>query len=173
MSQERSVHDIVLAIFEKHRATPGAPFELEHFIDYLVPVDPNRLRSIRNSFRGLKRFNAFIDELQLELNVFLSIRDREANYSLPKFVLRMEELMASKRSSLASLRNHKRRSFEWHAVFLFNLIVAAACTVAFRAWPPLVVVPLVGAIVINWWFVKVYLYERRYLRLITARLSEG
>jgi hypothetical protein len=171
MSQERSVHDIVLTLFEKHRATPGAPFDEENFIEFLLPPDPKRVRSIRNSFRGLKHFNAFIDAVQLELNVFLSMRDRETNYSLSKFVVRIEELIASKRSSLASLRNAKRHGFGLQVVVLFNMLVVGACVLAVRYWLPLAVVPFVGGLIVNVWFARRYFYHRAYMRRITAQIE--
>ena len=53
----------IFAIFERHHAIPGATFDESHFMDFLM-ANPERKGAIRNSFTGLRRFNAFIDEIQ-------------------------------------------------------------------------------------------------------------
>jgi hypothetical protein len=126
----------VLRLFERHRKTPGAPFDESHFLDYLL-ARPKRRHAVYNSFTGLRRFNAFIDAVQLEFSVFFSVKDREANYSLQKFVERVGQLKSSPRSSLASLRNSKRRGFGWHTVVLLNVVALLICLVMFRHVPTL------------------------------------
>jgi hypothetical protein len=86
----------VVALFERHRATPGTPDEADHFLDILL-AKPRRKRATYNSFRGLRRFNAFIDEVQLEFGICFSLKDREANYSLDRFVERVVTLERSRR----------------------------------------------------------------------------
>ena len=93
---------VVLRLFEAHRETPGAPFEEGHFLDFLLS-DPHKTGSVKNSFRGLRRYNAFIEQLQLELGVFLSVKDYDTGFSLQKFVDRVEGLRRRPASSLASL----------------------------------------------------------------------
>jgi hypothetical protein len=85
----------------------------------------------------------------------------------------MEELMASKRSSLASLRNAKRHGFGLQVVVLFNMLAVGACVLAFRYWLPLAVVPFVGGLIVNAWFARQYCYHRAYMRRITAQLVGG
>jgi hypothetical protein len=61
----------VTAWFEKHRATPGASYDESHFLDFLLAA-PRVERAVYNSFKGLRRSNAFIDEVQYESAVFFS-----------------------------------------------------------------------------------------------------
>src|SRR5262245_55741092 len=90
----------VIALFEKHRAVPGAPYDEAHFIDYLL-ADPKKKGAVHDSFRGLRRYNAFIDEMQYEFAICFSQNDFYANYALHKFVDRVTELEKSRRGSLA------------------------------------------------------------------------
>ncbi len=69
----------IIQLFEKHRAAPGAPYDEGHFLDFLLR-DPKKERAVYNSFSGLRRFNAFLDEVQYELGVCFSLDDRDANY---------------------------------------------------------------------------------------------
>lgn len=84
----------ILALFEKHRATPNAQYDDDHFLDFLL-ASPKQKRAVYNSFRGLRRFNAFLDEVQNEFAVCFSIEDRDANYPIDKFVNRIQELQKS------------------------------------------------------------------------------
>lgn len=124
--RELHIRNRVIQLFEMHRATPGAPFDESHFLDFLL-ADPKAKGAIRNSFRGLRRFNLFLDEVQLELGVCFSIRDREANYPLDKFVARTLQLQQSRRSSLTSLQNQMKAGPGWTVLIVadFALLVLA------------------------------------------------
>lgn len=97
-----NIHEKVLQLFESHREAPGAPYDERHFLDFLLADGANR--GVYNSFKGLRRFNAFWDEVQYEYAIYFSIKDRDANYSLERFVQRIEELIEKPNSSLAALR---------------------------------------------------------------------
>lgn len=120
MSAER---ERILAMFEKHRAAPGAPYDESHFLDFLL-AKPKKKGSLYGSFRGLRRFNAFLDEVQYEFAICFSIKDREANYSLEKFVARVDALERSPRSSLASLKNQMQGHSGLNIVVIVNMFMA-------------------------------------------------
>jgi len=165
-----SLRELVLEIFERHRATPGAPFDESHFIDYLL-ANPHRKRAVHNSFRGLRRYNAFIDELQLRLCICFSVQDFEANYSLSKFIERVTELKTSRRSSLASFRNQRRYGFGWGAVFLVNLLIAFLTAGATRISGAFAIALLISAIVANIGVVVFYLRWKNYRKQLEKLLS--
>src|SRR5688572_14968620 len=110
MASPQPLRARVVELFESHRERPGTPFDATHFLDFLL-AEPKGKGAVRNSFGGLRRFNAFIDAVQLEFAVYFSIKDRESNHSVDGFAARVEELMASPASSLASLRNQVQRGF--------------------------------------------------------------
>jgi len=120
MSAER---ERILALFEKHRAAPGTPYDESHFLDFLMSK-PKGKGAVYNSFRGLRRFNAFLDEVQYEFAICFSIKDREANYALEKFVARVDALEQSPRSSLASLKNQMHGHSGLNIVVIVNMFLA-------------------------------------------------
>src|SRR5262245_36245708 len=79
----------ILTLFEQHRARPGTPYDESHFLDFLLP-DPQRKHAVHGSFRGLRRYNAFIDDVQLEFAICFSLKDRETDFSVDRFVARVE-----------------------------------------------------------------------------------
>lgn len=164
-----TVRDEVLAMFEKRRKTPGAPFDSEHFLDYLLEA-PKQTRAVYNSFLGLRRFNAFIDEVQLHFSIYFSVGDREANYSLSKFVERVEFLQTSRRSSLASLRNQLKRGFGWNVAVVLNFLLLVSLA-AFHRNLIAVIMLFALAVLVNGGLLRFYLSDRAYKKRLLAQLT--
>jgi hypothetical protein len=159
----------IIQQFEKHRMTPGTPYEESRFLDFLL-ANPNSRNAVRNSFRGLRRLNAFLDEVQLEFGVCFSIQDREANYPLDKFVVRTLDLQQSRRGSLRSLDNQIKSGAGWQPLVVADIVLLAiAAFVGNNVW----VLSVVGAIAvaINIWFVWFIWRARSYLLKLRARLE--
>jgi hypothetical protein len=164
-----SHRDQVLALFEKHRSAPGAPYDESYFLDFLLP-DPKKKGALYDSFRGLRRFNAFIDEVQYEFAICFSTGDRDANYSLDKFVDRVKELERSRRSSLASLKNRMRYGIGVNVVFFANFpLVILAIFARNNLWAMAVIVAI--AAIINAWFLRFSLRARAYHARLLSRIQ--
>lgn len=163
-----NVREEVIALFERHRATPGSPFDAEHFLDFLLAA-PKEDRAIYNSFSGLRRFNAFINELQLELAVGFSKQDREANYSLDKFIARVEQLQRSPGGSLASLGNQSKGGPDVNVLILVNiLLLGAAAALRAHTWGMIGFLALAAAF--NVWYANFYFAGKRYLVKLRQRI---
>jgi len=162
--------DRVVAIFEKHRQLPGAPYDEECFLDYLLAA-PRGQRAVYGSFSGLRRFNQFIDELQLELGVCFSVEDREAHYSLPRFVARVDELKKSPRSSLRSLGNQLKHGVEWNFVIVVNIAL-----IGLAAWARPTTVPgatlIAITVLIDFALARFYARDRKYKMTLLERLRQ-
>jgi hypothetical protein len=159
----------VLELFEKHRAAPGAPFEEQRFIEFLL-ADPKKPRAVYDSFRGLRRFNAFIEDVQLELAICFSHKDREANYSLDRFVERVAELEASRRGSLTSLKNQVKAGPGWHTLIIANVVlVGFAAALWSYGWPAVVVILL--AVLVNGAFMRFARREQAYFERLQERID--
>jgi hypothetical protein len=163
------IRKAVLELFERHRAVRGAPFEDETFLCYLLPK-PN---FPSNSFAGLRRFNRFIDAVQLKYSVCFSLKDREANYSLDRFVSRIVDLRRSKRSSLASLRNQERHGFGWQVVVVFNFLAALLCIFAFRHMPSAGWLLLMLIAVANAFVTRFYFQQRKYMKHLRNQIESA
>jgi hypothetical protein len=164
-----SHRDKVLAIFEKHRFAPGAPYDDGYFLDFLLP-DPKKKGALYDSFRGLRRFNAFLDEVQYEFAICFSMEDRDANYSLDRFVDRVKELEKSRRSSLASLKNQMRAGVGVNAIFFANFpLVIIAIFARNNLWA--VAVLVVVAAIINVWFVRFSVRARAYHARLLSKIQ--
>jgi hypothetical protein len=159
----------IVELFEKHRAAPGAPFEEQRFIEFLL-ADPKKPRAVYDSFRGLRRFNAFIYDVQLEFAICFSQKDREANYSLSKFVERVVELEKSRRGSLGSLKNLVRAGPGWKSLVVANLVLLVIAMPLSRLGWPVVIVILI-AVAVNGAFLRFAQSEKRYFERLQARID--
>lgn len=162
----------VLLHFEKYRAIPGASFEEERFLDYLL-ANPSGSRAAYNSFEGLRRLNRFIEAVQLEFSVCFSMADRDRNYALEQFIARIRELQASRQSSMASLRNRKRHRFGWPAVIFGNLLAFPLWMAAFQ-WKPVAGWALLSVCIAGTaMMVRLYIADKHYLGALEARILEA
>lgn len=162
---------VIVSLFEKHRASPGASFDESHFLDYLLPV-PAGKRAVYNSFRGLRRLNAFIEDVQLEFAICLSLEDHEANYSLEDFVDRVEKLRNSRSGSLRSLQNQVKAGASWPVLVVADLFLVIAAAYFSGSVPVLVAIGLV-ALGVNAWFFRFAWRARAYLKRLKSRIVES
>jgi hypothetical protein len=166
-----AVRERVLQLFEQHRAKPGAPCDAAHFLDFLLPV-PKKRRAVYDSFRGLRRFNAFIDSVQYEFAVCFSLKDREANYSLDAFVHRVMELQQSRRGSLMSLDHQARAGAGWQALIVLDFVLLILAVWLKGSFGALVAMATV-AIAVNAWFLWFAWRARTYLVRLRTRLQSA
>jgi hypothetical protein len=159
----------ILELFEKHRASPGAEFREEHFFDFLL-ANPSGKGAVHNSFRGLRRFNRFINELQYEFGVCFSLKDFESTCSVDRLVERIAELQRSRRGSLLSLKNQERAGAGWGVVAVVDSVLLAFAVGSHRnLW---IAIPLVViAIAVTLAFFVFARNASAYLRRLRARIE--
>lgn len=158
----------VLDLFEAHREKPGAPYEERHFLDFLL-AEPRQNRAVYNSFKGLRRFNAFLDQLQYEFAVFFSSKDRDANYSLDRFVKRVAELRSKPASSLASLRGPMKGQVE--GIVVVGPLLFWLPAVALRNHGAIALALSACGMALLVFFLLIYRRERRYLARLQLKIK--
>ena len=159
----------MLEIFENHREQPGAPFDDDHFLDFLIS-EPKYVGAVKNSFKGLRRFNKFIDDVQFDFGVCFSVKDRESSMSVDKFADRIEKLMCSRSGSLRSLKNQERGGTGWTFPALFWLIlVSIAIGVRDIWWLSILLIAV--ALVITGFFINFSRSETQYRRRLRSRIE--
>ena len=169
--RQRLTRDYALATFEKFRATPGAPFDESHFLDYLL-ANPSGHGAVRNSFAGLQRFNRFIDTIETELGICFSQSDLERPFSVDALVDRANVLQAARRGSLASLKKRERAGAGWTPVVLLDLLLGGIA-VGFRSMPVVAVIALALAIVVSGAFTVFAIRHRRHLARLRSEIESA
>ena len=103
-----SIRDTVLEIFEICRETPGKAYDPKELIFHLVE-NPTGYGSIHNTFKGKRRLNRFLKEIELIYKIGFSLKDRESLKSLADVVDRITYLQKTPKSSLTSIQNTLRQ----------------------------------------------------------------
>ncbi|WP_027709909.1 hypothetical protein [Zooshikella ganghwensis] len=166
-----TIESRVKSLFEQHREVPGAEFDESYFIDFLM-ANPKGKGAFRNSFSGLRRFNAFCDKVQLEFGICFSVKDRDTDFSFLDFCERVKTLRKSSRGSKASLKNQMRYRFEWNIFVLANILLFALLVV-FRNLEVVFVLTFFLAVYLNYKLILSYKKEREYLKALEAKIIEN
>ncbi len=78
---ELEIKNKILEIFDSERKNPSADFNESHFMDFLTyPAHPKN--TIKNSFRGVRKYYRFMDKLELEFGICFSLQDLDKYYSV-------------------------------------------------------------------------------------------
>jgi len=159
----------VLVLFDEHRQNPSAPFDESHFLDYLVDP-PKVLGGFQNSFSALRRYNKFLEAMQLEYSIYFSVKDRDTNFSVENFVSRIERLRRNPNASARSLSNAIKHSDA--PIFVFGNLISVAVLFAVSGMP-LVYVLLATVLVLNVLGARFIARSRRYQQRLLKAISES
>jgi len=166
----QAIRDKVLELFEQHRETPGAPYDESHFLDFLL-VNPRQKNAMTHSFRGLRRLNAFRDQIQNEFMIFFSSKDRDTNYSLERFVARIAELQNNPAASLASMRRPMQGRVE--GIVVFGPLAFFLPAFILRDYIVLAILLFTCGIGLLGFFLRFYRRERLNLQQLHHRIKQG
>jgi len=160
----------IVELFERHREAPGKPYDETRFLDFLL-AEPAGQGQLHNSFRGLRRLNAFIEDVQLEFAVCFSLKDRGSNYSVNQFADRVAKLQQSPRGSMQSLRSQSDAGsgIVGPAILADFALLIVGYAVSDIPWARLIVVIL--AVFANAYFAWFAWNARRYLYALKYRIE--
>lgn len=162
------IKEKVLGIFHQHRQNPSLPFEEEYFLDFLL-AKKIKQGSIRNSFRGLAKYNRFMESLQMEYSICLKVEDKQKNYSLDELVEKVEERLAHPKSSQAAMRYLLRRPFEWKLFLFLNAFLITVASLSYRL-PFLFMLILMLLILVNGILINIHFREKRFAKNLAEKV---
>lgn len=102
--EEKAIRAAILRCFDAHREKPGEKFDEENFLGFLM-AGGEGLQDVRNGFAGLKRLNAFYDDIQLECAVCLEANDADRNWSVQKLAERIASRKKNRSSQITLAKN--------------------------------------------------------------------
>src|ERR1700730_14224078 len=108
MDRER-IRDRVRDIFAARRESPNAWFDEEHFLDFLLENPKNR-GAVTNSFKGLRRRNAFLDEVQADFRICFSLAEFDWNWSFEGFTSMVCKKAKSRAANVNLIRKRIRET---------------------------------------------------------------
>ena len=166
---DTDVRNRLLTIFEECRQEPSSPYDEQRFLDHLIEP-PSKHGEIKSRFAGNRRFNRFIDKVQTEYSVYFSQRDWETNFSVDRFVQRIQKLRQRPNGSLRSLKNAMTQS-DSNAVIFVNVVLLLFVAMSRNVgW--LFVVTVALWLGVNGWLIWFYRRERKRLKSLLKQIEE-
>ena len=115
---EQDIEKRVLKVFASCRKDANAPFDVAHFMDFLVSPPAEKFQ-IRNSFRGAKKHGNFLRKIELEFGICFTLSDYDTMFSLAEFVQKISERIAKKKGNIAIIKERMQEK----DYFIFEIVM--------------------------------------------------
>lgn len=121
---ETDIKDAILRIFNEERQKPNADFSGSHFLDFLT-FPAHSKNTIKNSFRGVRRYYRFMNKLELEFGICFTLPDLDKYYSIDGIIKKVVERMNKRRGNLMILkrRNEEKERYGFELIMSILLII--------------------------------------------------
>ena len=121
---ETEIKNIILRIFNEERQKPDTDFSESHFLDFLT-FPAHSKNTIKNTFKGVRRYYRFMGKLELEFGICFSIPDLDKYYSIDSITKKVIERINKRRGNLMILKRRNEEKdkygFEITMTILLNL----------------------------------------------------
>lgn len=120
---EEDIKNKILEIFELERSNPSSDFNENHFMDFLTSP-AHQKNTIKNSFRGVRKYYRFMDKLELEFGICFSLSDLDKYYSVDQLTKKVLDRIKKGKGNKMILqrRNEEKQKYIFEIVLLIILV---------------------------------------------------
>lgn len=167
---EQEVKNKILEIFKTERSNSLAEFNDSHFMDFLTNPS-HQTNTIKNSFRGVRKYYRFMDKLELEFGVCFSLSDLDKYYSVDKLTKKVLERIKKGKGNKMILqrRNEEKEKYIFEIVLL--LILVGLFYWQGINWISILTTILFG--IVFFWILSSKIYNTRHIKKMNERLMEN
>jgi hypothetical protein len=158
----------ILEIFNKTRQSPNAEFDESHFLDFLIQP-PGKKNNIKNSFKGIKKFNEFFMAVEMEFGICFSLSDEDKFYNIDQFVSKTKERIENTHGNKMIIERRIKEKGNYLAeiilslVLLFILIIMKVHIISAGA------IILYGIVI--WWIIKNRSIDRKHNKELYKKIT--
>ncbi|CAL2076329.1 hypothetical protein [Tenacibaculum sp. 190524A05c] len=164
---EQEVRNKILEIFKKERNNSSAQFNESHFMDFLTTPAYEK-NTIKNSFRGVRKYYRFMDKLELEFGICFSLSDLDKYYSVEKLTKKVLERIKKGKGNKMILqrRNEEKEKY----IFELVLLIILAGLVYWQGinWISILATVIFGIII--YWILSSKIYNKKHIKKMNERL---
>jgi hypothetical protein len=122
---DEEIRKVILKIFSLTRQSPGAACDETHFLDFLLhpPAEKN---TIKNSFKGVKRYYDFFRAMELRFGICFADADQDKFYSLDKFVSKTKERIQNVKGNKMIIQRRVSEKDRYYIDFVLTIILFIA-----------------------------------------------
>ncbi|MET3026762.1 hypothetical protein ABXT06_08810 [Flavobacterium sp. UW10123] len=124
---EIEIKEKILEIFKEERQKPNANFEESHFLDFLT-FPPHKKDNIKNSFRGVKKYYAFMKRLELEFRICFTLPDLDKMYSIDKITKKVIERIGKRRGNIMIIKQRIQQKETYYIEIIFLILIIVSLT---------------------------------------------
>lgn len=165
---ESEIRIKILEVFESKRSKQSAYFDETHFMDFLTEP-PHKKNSIKNSFRGVKKYYRFMDKLELEFGICFTLSDLDKYYSVNSITKKVIERIGKPKGNKMILK----RRMEEKENYIIELILFVSLVLLF-IWLGIHWISLLAALFIGfaiYWIVESKFYSKRHNSLLDKKIN--
>jgi hypothetical protein len=155
-----NVCERILAIFESVREVPGAAYDAEYLVQYLIN-NPERKIELHNTFKGKRKFNRFMRTIEGEYTICFSLKDHEL-VSLRQWVDRVTYLRSTPKSSLATIANRMKDRPPDMLALAIAVVSFPVVAIGYRLFGVSILLVLVLPIAVTWLLYRSHWQELRF-----------
>ena len=145
------------------RQRPNTDFDETHFFDYLV-TPPSRHNSLKNTFKGARKYYRFMERVELEFVICFRISDQDGYYSVDKLTQKVKERVAKRKGNMMILKQRAvekdRYYFESSLItFLLGLYIWLGVN-----WITTILTLIIGLII--FWIIGVRVHQMQHNKML-------
>ena len=143
---EFEIRNKILYIFNKKREKANAKFDESHFLDYLT-FPPKNKGQIKNSFKGVRKYYRFMDNLEIEFSICFTLSDLDnPYYSVDELTKKVEERIIKRKGNLIIIKQRIAQKDKYYFELLLVLILITTFFVFKIHWIPFLLTIIFGVI---------------------------
>ena len=158
----------IIEIFQRNRQTPNAIYDESRFLDYLLTPQASK-NNIKNSFKGVKRFHRFIDDVELTFGICFSTADLDRCYSVDQFTKKTKERIGKERGNKMIIQRRLEEKNNYSVHFILTCIFLAVFFFLKLHWITAIVG--IGYSVAMWWILSNELRSKKHDRKLNEIIN--
>ncbi|MBC9796444.1 hypothetical protein [Sinomicrobium weinanense] len=164
---EQEVRDKILEIFKSERSNSSADFDENHFMDFLTHP-AHQKNTIKNSFRGVRKYHRFMDKLELEFGICFSLSDLDTYYSIDKLAKKVLERIKKGRGNKMILQRRNEEKEKYIFETALTIILVGLFYWEGIHWISILTTIVFGIMI--YWILNSKIYNKRHIKKMNKRL---
>ncbi|MTI20966.1 hypothetical protein E1176_08025 [Fulvivirga sp. RKSG066] len=158
MNSEKLKSEIII-VFQRNRQTPNTYYDESRFLDYLLNP-PTTKNNIKNSFKGVRRYYRFFEDIELTFGICFSLSDQDRFHSIEQFVKKTNERIRKGRGNKQIIQRRLEEKEHYYVELLLTAVLAII--VFFLGIHIITILALIGYGIAIWWIVSSKLRDKRH-----------
>jgi len=164
---EQEIKNKILEIFKSERKDSTAAFTESNFMDFLTQP-PHKKDTLKNSFRGVRKYYRFMDKLELEFGICFSFSDLDTYYGVDQLTKKVLERIKKEKENKMILQKRNEEKEKYIFEFILLIILIGLFYWQGINWVSLFTFTIFAIII--YWTLSSKIYNKRQLRKMNQRL---